>query len=283
MIITPDFVFVNNPRTGTTFARKAIRAAYSEADRAKAVQELILPIERGRGQNGTDHHGTFAQIPAEFRDRPVSSGVRNPFTLLVAIYELGLWRPVGQIPDPARDLTHLDPTSFLYFLRIQELAIDYRWGVGPMRPGFGPLSLHHLQMFAVEPRNALERVAAGAGDSEIEKLIGPITFVRQENLREDLCGLLRRTGAQARIDAVRAHPPSHVTKRSQPWCRDCFTEGLVNRILAREAFLFRTLARRGIKFTFENAEFKQQQREDVRLSSPGDGSLEFRTGGGSSS
>jgi hypothetical protein len=265
MIITPDFVFINNPRTGTTFARKAIRAAYGEAGKGMAVQELILPIARGRGQNGTDHHGTFAQIPAEFRDRPVSSGVRNPFTLLVAIYELGLWRPAGQIPDPSGEPTHLDPTSFLYFLRSQELAIDYRWEVGPMRPGFGPLSLHHLQMFAVEPRHALERVAAGAGDSEIEQLIGPISFLKQENLREDLCSLLTKTEARAQIEAVRAHPPSHVTKRSQPWCRNCFNEDLVNRILQREAFLFRTLSRRGIKFTFENAEFEQQQRKDVRL------------------
>jgi hypothetical protein len=82
---------------------------------------------------------------------------------------------------------------------------------------------------------------------------------------------------------VRSHPPSHVTRRSQPWCHDCFDDALVDRILAREAFLFRTLSRRGIDYTFENADFDQPRRKDVRLSLAGGDSSASRKCGDSPS
>ena len=265
MIITPDLVFLNNPRTGTTFARKAISAAY--ASRVEpvscAVRELSLPIRRGHGQSGHDQHGTYVQIPACYRGLPVASAVRNPFTLLVAVYELGLWRPSVLPTDPTGELDRHGADAFEYFLRSQELAMAPRWGVPFGRSGFGPLSAHYLQMFAKAPLAAFRAVAQGADDDTVEGHIAPVQFVQQERLAADLCELLKRLEADVDLEAIRHHPPSHVTRRSQVWTRDCFTAEMVDRIEQREAFLFRSLARRGLVYTFDNAVFAQPQRRST--------------------
>jgi hypothetical protein len=264
MIITPDFVFINNPRTGTTFARKAITAAYAAVEQPpselQAVREVMLPIHRGRGQSGRDHHGTYAQIPRRYTHLPVVSAVRNPFTLLVANFELGLWRP-HQIPrDPTGELDRCEDGSFDFFVRVQELAMRRRWGMAFGRPGFGPLAAHHLRMFARKPRTAIEAVIAGASDNEIESQIGQITFLRQEYLSEDLSKFITRCGNRVSLDAIRGHPPSHVTRRSQRWSHASFTDEMVARIRQRDDFLFRSLSRSGIDYSFANADFFQRQR-----------------------
>jgi hypothetical protein len=282
MIVTPDFVYINNPRTGTTFARKAIAAAYSAEARGRAqadprVRELFLPIERGVGQIGIDHHGTVAQIPAEYRRLPIVSALRNPFTLLVAVFELGLWRREAWATDQAGELGLPDSESLQCFLRTQELAMARRWGLPfGKRPGFGPLSMHHLQMFTAKPEAAFRLVKDGATDESIEAQFPPIEFLRQERLREDLCRYLDRSNTQVSLDAVRTHPPSHVTKRSQNWSHESFDEPTIEHILNREAFLFRSLARRGVDYTFANADFDQPVRDSAKRQGD-DGSSASRT------
>lgn len=266
MIITPDFVFINNPRTGTTFARKAISAAYFAAAveeplcEPQAVREVFLPIHRGRGQSGRDHHGTYAQIPRKYAHLPVVSAVRNPFTLLIASFELGLWRPKPIPRDPTGELDQYDPQSFDFFVRVQELAMQRRWGLPFGRPGFGPLSAHHLRMFARHPRIAIEAVKDGASDDEIESQIGPVSFLRQEYLSDDLCALMARCESRASLDAIRNHPPSHVTRRSRSWSHSSFTDEMSARLRNRDEFLFGSLARLGIDYSFANADFYQRQR-----------------------
>jgi hypothetical protein len=283
MIVTPDFVFINNPRTGTTFVRKAITAAYlaigeSERKSVLPVRELFLPIRRGVGHTGIDHHGTVAQIPRKFRSLPIVSAVRNPFTLLVAIYELGLWEPKSLTLDPTGELDRHEPGSFPSFVRAQELAMERRWGIAfGLRPGFGPLSLHHLQMFSAQPQAAFRRVASGASDAEVEELLAPVAFLRQERLQDDLSAYLQERGALVSLNAVRDHPASHVTKRKQVWSHDTFSEEMVSHILSREAFLFRALSRRGFQYTFESADFGQRARREATAADGGGNSTSRMT------
>jgi hypothetical protein len=267
LIVTPDFVFLNNPRTGTTFARKAITAAYSAVQPARdvggpgaGVRELMLPVRRGRGQTGVDHHGTFAQIPTRYRTRPVVSAVRNPFTLLVAVFELSLWLPPVVPADPSGELGREPPGSFGYFLKVQELAMRARWGIPFGHMGLGPLSVHHLQMFSREPGRTIRLAKSGASFEDLEGCIGPIRVLQQERLQDDLCALISDLGAWADAEAIRAHAPSHVTRRSLGWSHASFSPDLVTRVLEREAFLFWVLRRRGFDYGFDNADFSQPTR-----------------------
>jgi hypothetical protein len=264
MLLTPDFVFLNNPRTGTTFARKAIKAAYASISPdgmpfgAGAVEELLLPIDRGLGREGRDHHGTYSQIPETHRGLPVVSAVRNPFTLLVSVYELRLW---ASAPLP-RGVTRADypmfpNLTFDEFLQLQQLKVSQRWALPINSRGVGPLSAHFLQMFARRPTAAIDDVRRAAPERRIEAHIPEIVFLRQERLREELCGLLRSVRSKVRVAEVEALAATHVTKRSQAWRHSSFNVETVTQILEREAFLFGALARRGIVYTFENADFVQ--------------------------
>jgi|GEM_PF-5159364 len=268
MLLTPDFIFLNNPRTGTTFARKAIKAAYASTSPstgeegmrfgASAVEELLLPIRRGLGRKGRDHHGTYSQIPETHRELPVVSAVRNPFTLLVSVYELRLW---ASAPLPHGVTQAHYPTfpnlTFDEFLQLQQLEMSQRWALPINSRGVGPLSVHFLQMFARRPAAAIGDVRRAAPERLIDAHVPEIVFLRQERLREELCGLLRSVRPGIRVAEVEALEATHVTKRSQVWCHSCFDMATVTQILEREAFLFGALARRGIVYTLENADFVQ--------------------------
>jgi hypothetical protein len=256
MIITPDFVFISNPRTGSTFARKAIKAAYAALPPAGGgngtlLRELILPIRRGSGRSGRDHHGTFSQIPQEHAHLPVISVVRNPYTHLVSIFELGLWHleQEGEVTT--------DPTSFRRFLRVQESAAQRRWALSPKRQGLGPLSLHFVQMFASDPRAAFGEIRAGRSPAEIARHIPAITLLRQERLRADLCGALSPFLSPRQLAAIEAMAASHITRRSRTWAPTDLDSAIASRIRRRETFLFELLAQRGLAYSLENADFSQ--------------------------
>lgn len=268
MILTPDFVFLNNPRTGSTFARKAIktvyalpadlRASWAPAAAEESAQELLLPINRGKGRVGRDHHGTYSQIPETHRHLPVASAVRNPFSLLVSIYELRLWM-TSPLPSEVvlRELPSFPNLTFEEFLRLQHISAVHRWELPTDAHGVGPLSAHFLQMFAFSPVAAFGDVRRGAPYSRLVTHLPEMLLLRQENLRDDLRSLLTSLRPALRNDAITTLPSSHVTRRHQQWSHDTFAAKTVSQVLEREAFLFTALAERGISYTFENAHFTQ--------------------------
>lgn len=260
MLVTPHFVFVNNPRTGTTFARQAIKAAYSNSGRLELVDELLLPVQRGWTSSSVDHHGTVEQIPAAFSNLPIASAVRNPYTLAVSNYELGAWK--SRAPIGHGFLKHFDRfpnLSLSEYLHLQDSLMRARWGISYEEHGIGPMSAHFIQMFARSSALAFDRVRGGAPFCEISKLIANVQFLRQETLRADLGALLAPlVGPEAASDAV-ALRPRHVTRRQRTWSSSTLGIEATDHVMSREAFLFCHLEMLGVKYTLENADFFQQK------------------------
>ncbi len=264
MIITPDFVFLNNPRTGSSFVRKALKLAYlaewSDVEPAEGfvAGELILPVRRGHDREGRDHHGTCAQIPQAYRHRPVISAVRNPYAHLVSIFELGLWR-VGAAHEGEGG-----GRAFEHFIAAQDASAHRRWPCAAPSRGFGPQSMHFLQMFSTDPARAFRDLERGAQPADIARHVAPIVFLRQERLTAELSDALRPFRTNDLVDAVSGLAPSHVTKRACEWSHAAFAPSMIVAIREREAFLFDFLARRGIVYSFENADFRQKGTEQSR-------------------
>jgi hypothetical protein len=256
MLVTPDFVFINNPRTGTTYARQAIKAAYSVPGRVELVQELILPIRRGWKSSGVDHHGTFEQIPPAFSHLAVASAVRNPFTLVVSSYELGIWK--SRVPPDQSVLKRFDKfpdLSLLEYLHFQESLMPMRWGISYEEHGVGAMSAHFIQMFAISAALAFDRVRLGDPFGELSKLIANVKFLRQESLRAELGAFLTHfVGPDPARDAV-ALRPRHVTRRQHTWSSSALGGDVVAHMMSREAFLFEHLEANGVNYTFQNADF----------------------------
>jgi len=77
MIITDDFVMLNFPKTGSSFAREALKRLYANRN----IIELMLPkITEKRYRDRVDQHGTFRQIPLAHKNKPVLSITRNPLS-----------------------------------------------------------------------------------------------------------------------------------------------------------------------------------------------------------
>lgn len=258
MLITPEFVFINNPRTGTTYSRQAIRAAYPPKAGEEVVQELILPKKRGWKSTSSDHHGTYEQIPLAFSHLPVASAVRNPFTLAVSSYELGIWRSRAPTENSVlRRFKHYPHLSLLEYLQLQDSAMPQRWGVSYEEHGMGAMSAHFIQMFAVSSDAAFERVRLGRSFEEIFALIARVHFLRQEALSVELSDFLGRfAGADLVREAVLSRP-RHVTNRKQAWCVAALGGSVITHLTSREAFLFEYLRTIGIHYTAESADFSQ--------------------------
>lgn len=257
MIVTRDFVFISNPRTGSSFVRNALRAAYGpdwseEGAAGAAATELTLPVRRGAGINGQDHHGTLSQIPLAHADKRIISVVRNPYTLLVSLFELGLWHRRASLGSSS--------TTFEAFLRAQADAARARWGIAIERENFGPLSLHFVQMFASNPQKAFAAISSGASVSEVGREIPLVTFLRQEQLIGGLCETLGRWLSVAQLERLSRVRPTHITARSRPWSPAMFHSGLGEAIRCEESFIFHFLAERGIVYSLDNADFTQPER-----------------------
>jgi hypothetical protein len=99
MIITESSVWMNFPKSGSTFVRKALRHLYQTRRRdllrrfrmrRRSMREIMCP---NLGQGHTEErrgrptpHGVVSQIPPEFTHFPVISSIRNPLATLVFLY-----------------------------------------------------------------------------------------------------------------------------------------------------------------------------------------------------
>ena len=106
MIITPKLVLLNFPKTGSTFARAALKEIHRINTPLKSTllsrvgvkvngmreiigvsnQSVYQVLHGIRGQ-----HSTYSQIPKKYKTLPVVSIIRNPFERYVSLYEFRWW------------------------------------------------------------------------------------------------------------------------------------------------------------------------------------------------
>lgn len=115
MILTSKFVFINHPKTGSTFTREAIKEIeekrgntpkryYEGSKRWRLIKLLIYlgmyepnVIEFFTRRNNAlhdkyDQHGTISQVPSGFDSLPKGVIARNPFDLYVSQFEFEWWK-----------------------------------------------------------------------------------------------------------------------------------------------------------------------------------------------
>ena len=121
MIITESFVWINFPKTGSTFAREVFRRLYSLPllDRGKRrrfhgrwMREELVPETRPRvgerfGQPSP--HGRVSQIPESFRGLPVVSALRDPVKRAYSLHSYGDWKKADQFPVPVAEIVAAFP------------------------------------------------------------------------------------------------------------------------------------------------------------------------------
>ena len=274
MLITDRFVLLNLPKTGSTFARTVIKEIYLQRieDRTimqKAlqmtgiaarpfIQELYLANIQFQGEpQPPSQHGTYIQIPEQYRDRPVVSIVRNPYSRFMSIYDFKYWKghpPISRqlIEDNFPNYPKLSIDEFV--LLSQLTVIHGRLAGERPKCTVGNQTVQFIQMFFKDPKEVLRNLSDEYLDSD-EALhdIADIHFLRQEFLYDDLAEYLLLHGfSQGEIQYMRGKKMVHVTEeksenRDKLWTRKSFEyvshcERMIFRILELRESIIALLA-----------------------------------------
>jgi len=260
MLISDSFIMLNLPKTGTTFTIKVIKEAFGESNpsiitrlqwklglKQKKLNELKLPIIRDYRKNKMDKHGIYDQIPSHYlnSNREIVSIIRDPFTARISRYNYASWkRKSSRLWNSDlvhKAFPHFPNLSFKEYLQLTEIIdelrsqdLDYTLNVE-----LGGLSYQWIQMFCKDHKTMLKKVHKNfTSDSSLSKHFPKITFLRQENLNEDLIDFLSRHGfSMNQLDFIRTSSKQNVSVYDS--YKKYLTPEAVDFILEKEWFLFK--------------------------------------------
>jgi hypothetical protein len=258
VIVTDDFVMLNFPKTGSSFARAVLEKLYVEREsrlrklltrlgvRAPVVMDIHLPkIDEERDYGIRDQHGTLRQIPVGHRHKPVVTITRNPFSRYVSLFLFRWWE---QYP-PAEPRIILDRYPHFPDLSFSEYyQMEHIHGTESRLRGLVPrieLGLHTIQFIQFYFRDP-DTVLRNIDDKYIEEEqywddLRDITFLHQENLNLELNEFLLQLGIDQRsLELIDSSPRVNATdKQDAVDYREYFVEDKIeNQILERERLLF---------------------------------------------
>jgi hypothetical protein len=111
MIITESFVWINFPKTASTFARECLRELYripcwnlakKKRFKGRWIKEINMPLifapDIPRFGKPTPH-GVVRQIPDEYNKLKILSAVRDPVERLLSLYHYGDWKKNDALID----------------------------------------------------------------------------------------------------------------------------------------------------------------------------------------
>jgi hypothetical protein len=211
MLIAKDFVLLNFPKTGSTFARGAIKQLYNKRMSTinmlrgilgigeSEIMELLMPkIDEAKFLGIKDQHGTLRQIPDEHRNKKIISVVRNPFSRYESSFFYRWWAKYP--PTDSRIIRERYPSfpklSFSeYYEMIHIFGRENRLrGIVP-KIDLGVYSIQFIQFFFNDPESVLNKIDDDYIDNgEFQKDMGSIHFLHQESLREELIQFLEQIG-----------------------------------------------------------------------------------------
>lgn len=270
MLITDQFVMLNLPKTGSTFARTVIKELHvkrlsKQSFVKRALQRLniikqpicmdiMLPnIKLKQVEVQPDQHGTYSQIPDDFWGLPIISVVRNPYTRFMSGYEFRWWEAHPPIEDSllAEHFPNFPDLTVDDFVRLNELDVIHGRLEG-RKPNaeVGIQTVQFIQMFFKDPDRVLQALTDEYLDSdEVFSDMAEITFLRQEKLNEDLADFLAGIGYSAEeVDHVRSRDRVNVTPRQAPDRNALWTPTALDYVRRKERMIFRILEMKGIVY-----------------------------------
>lgn len=255
MLITDRFVMINFPKTGSNFAREAIRQAHwHPPDLAERISRrirrperlfkdlLMKPIHFNAAYNAIAvprAHGQVQQIPEEHRKKLIMSVSREPVSRMISLYEFRAWekevRPsveaVKAVFPHFPDLTFND-----YFQFQMGLAYQSAMPVG-MRTIVGPLTLHFIRFYAHDP---LRTALSLRDDTDLRKEwsdhFPQVRFLHTDNLNEELKAFLISMGySRKSVEFIREKGKVNTSPRTQ---RSYFTGPMIEEMRWRERLFY---------------------------------------------
>ncbi len=269
MVVTDSFVLINYPKTGSTFARAVLREIYALqlADRSLLrkitdgvhvtskpfFEELMLPnIKVKHVKRPRDQHGCFCQIPDKYRDKKITTIIRNPYSRFMSAYTYKWWQkyPPLQAELLEKNFPNFPDLSLDEYVDLMQMAMIHGRLEGKNIEGVGDQTVQFIQMFFKQPESVLSSLSQAYINSEKPfDDIADIHFIQQENLNNQLAELLTEHGyAKKYSDYARSKERVNVTESSQDRAK-MWTPKALNYIEKNEKLIFRIYERAGIHYS----------------------------------
>lgn len=270
MLITNFFVMLNSPKTGSTFTRTVIKELHrNKLAKQSAIEnilqkfslmkkpmceELLLPNIRLKGvERVPNQHGTYSQIPDRYRHLPVVSIIRNPYSRFMSGYKFRWWASHPPINDLLLDehFPNFPDLSVDDFVKLAKLIVTHGvLGEKKVSAEVGNQTVQFIQFFFKNPNSILENLTDDYLDApQVVNDLADITFLRQENLNEDLANFLANFKySDDEINYVKTRARVNVTKTKTPSDRVLWTQNSIEYVQRRERMLFRLLEMKGIAY-----------------------------------
>lgn len=233
MLLTPEFVVINFPKTGSTFVRNALLELEKQRLYApflgqtlarlrlkkSQVKELLLP--HPYLSNYKDQHGSVEQIPPAYSHLPIVSVARNPVDRFVSLYRFGWWKKFPHLDQATiakwpsfPNLTLTEFQSYFYELGQHRKKLA---GVDVQLP-IGDQTLQFIRMFATNPQKTFRELSQDKLESgQWITELAPVHWLQQENLNEDLSiWLLNHGYTTEQAQWVKQLPPKNESAGATP-------------------------------------------------------------------
>lgn len=274
MLITKNFVMLNVPKTGTTFSRTVIKKVYNNkygsimhkiGYKLKILNREIIELKFPNVKMPTksfDQHGIYSQIPAKYRNRPIVSVVRNPFSRFLSAYKFRSWANPKQltvskniIEKKFPTFPNLDIDTYVELLIYSEATrLKHITGSPENKNDIGVQTIQFVQFFFKDPKEALLKfdenyIVSGAYREDMAH----VKFLQQEHLKDDLYKLLSTCDfTKKELAFIKEHKKMNVTKSKAKETKKLWSEKALQYVAYRERFLFMILKDFGIEYQKPN-------------------------------
>lgn len=197
MILSSEFVFIHQPKTGGSFVTEVLAEVYSG--------------QAGREFTNWYKHGGVEDIPPEYRAKSIVTTLRNPFDFYASHYRFGWWIGRELVPrifpfwlenDMRTRCAAYPDITFEEFMDGALRFCHPQLVPGKLAPAaremrLGPLTLTMLNYSLPEFAAILERFFISHDSAEIKRGIAKTRFLHTESLNADTYRWLLDLGVTA--------------------------------------------------------------------------------------
>lgn len=262
MIITKDFILLNNPKTGSTYARQVIKTLYPSKRGISRLSSQVLGTP-GKGHLELKHknlaypnrpknqHGTYSQIPSKYLNREIITVIRDPFDKFISAYEYKYYLKHPPSADLQKQVGITKPENITLdqFAQLQIAGVRKRY---PHLDSFqiGSQTIQFIHMFFRDPKRSIKSLSPDYFSTGAYKQDLPdIHFLNQSALSSELFDYLEGLDLEPDgLSKARQIGRVNENKRRPDYKEYTWTNDALNYVKTYERFLLLMLKELGFDF-----------------------------------
>ena len=250
MILTDDFVFIHQPKTGGTFVTKMLSRLYEPVTERGMAKRWLRSVCRGRKKQMRNilKHGACSKIPMGYRHKPILATIRNPYDRYVSQYEFAWWRThpedFGDVEKLNERYPRYPDLTFGDFIDLSNsLLMQLENNRFNPEESSGRQTEQFVTYFFMNPDRVFPAIDADyIASRKYRADMFPVRFIHTDRLNEELHDFLLGLGfareqLQFILASEKVFPPEGGRSADKPW-QKYYTPELKRKVRTKERLLF---------------------------------------------